>query len=939
MPSRLLALQLYCAIAMQSPRYSTSFGIVAPTIATRAMATCLDTTAFQDQWGSCSAYRAHKWCAAGRRGPGWQKAWGALPAAAQAACCVCGGGKKPAAGGGRKPAAAGASSWGPQITGKCASIDLGAGHKSGADIYCRVAKRLGIQECDSVIPELDAVQHICESRADCAGVWDFSSDNKGLRLCRLGSLKVASGSGAHNMWRKPDADACASTPCQHGGTCAIVNEVTSGRVNSTKRCSSRRGFHDARGGCKAYTKMKWCTAKGSVGPGWDPSWGTNISAAARASCCACGGGMHKVVSAHRRTQGRAGFECHCLPGYGGSTCTTAKPAFDVSFTTGAWVYNKATHTSVTPSSVCLRGDGKHQVKATLSVPASAQSSGPLASVLFVAEVWLNVSTGSNPWDESNSGIPAFMRFTSSGGEVSVVKINAAIVTSWFKRGLWITASSGGALELIMQGVHGEFCMRQPQLLTNSPPLTLQLSPSTGPAFPPGRPFPPSKFWAASPVLPLARGAPRPAADLIASGETKMLGWSPPAGAKMAIPLRDTFSLVRLLSTGSSPTATTTSKKHGSPDGDVVLRDAAGALVTQWALLWSRLDPWVNTTGAVHPILVLDNVPYAFCAPGKCTVKPAGSADGLIDGHVSFGQNYGPDNVPEYGRWIETLLRAMVSRYGIGRASGFWFRVGTEPNTRPGHWADTNAKYVAEYAAVAGAVDKVLPRAKVGLANMGADGGNWDEVVMPMARGIAASGARVDFIAMSCYGRGTPAKHNRYDIGSAELCGLRLNSLRRLGGERWAKLPAQSMEYGLQGNVLSLVDSDPGVFGAAWTLATSTAHARNGIQRAFHWNFGMLEFAHDDGECSPHVSATPCSLYRGDAWVQAQAGHLFGTHVNAVLLWVRQTKNQNTSKTRRIGTGCGMSTVCRHPLLMGQEIYGVGRDMRLRKHAAWCPGGA
>ena len=59
--------------------------------------------------------------------------------------------------------------------------------------------------------------------------------------------------------------------------------------------------------------------------------------------------------------------------------------------------------------------------------------------------------------------------------------------------------------------------------------------------------------------------------------------------------------------------------HGAPDGDVVLRDpSSGALETQWSLLWSRLDPWVNASGIAHPILVLDNVPWAFCDPSKCT---------------------------------------------------------------------------------------------------------------------------------------------------------------------------------------------------------------------------------------------------------------------------------------------------------------------------------
>ena len=38
---------------------------------------------------------------------------------------------------------------------------------------------------------------------------------------------------------------------------------------------------------------------------------------------------------------------------------------------------------------------------------------------------------------------------------------------------------------------------------------------------------------------------------------------------------------------------------------------------------------------------------------------------------------------QYAEWIQTLLEAMAVRYGQDRASSFWFRVGTEPNTRPG----------------------------------------------------------------------------------------------------------------------------------------------------------------------------------------------------------------------------------------------------------------
>ena len=69
-----------------------------------------------------------------------------------------------------------------------------------------------------------------------------------------------------------------------------------------------------------------------------------------------------------------------------------------------------------------------------------------------------------------------------------------------------------------------------------------------------------------------------------------------------------------------------------------------------------------------------------------------------------------------------------------------------PRGRPRSLAD-----VAEYAAVAAKVVEVIPGAKVGLANFGADGNavGWDEHVFPMVKGIVDTKARVDFIALSC----------------------------------------------------------------------------------------------------------------------------------------------------------------------------------------------
>jgi hypothetical protein len=322
----------------------------------------------------------------------------------------------------------------------------------------------------------------------------------------------------------------------------------------------------------------------------------------------------------------------------------------------------------------------------------------------------------------------------------------------------------------------------------------------------------------------------------------MLAWTPGADSVNIVPLSDSHSLVRLLGGGSSakgsppgggnsaagggkrPSSDGDAEgKHRGDDGDVVMRDAdTGALETVWDLLWSRLDPWVNTSGIAHPILVLDNVPYAFCDKTKC------NENGSLFPGAKYGMVYGPANVTEYAEWIEVLLRGMAARYGNERAASFWFRVATEPNTRPGHWNDTNSKYIEEYVAVAGAVGRALPLAKVGLANMGADGSqaSWDNDVMPIAKGVAASGARVDFIAMSCYGRGKPLHASRYSIGTASLCGERLDAMRALGSTRWADLPAQSMEYGLQENFLNIRDEERGCLRRVSSTPSMESSARS-----------------------------------------------------------------------------------------------------------------
>lgn len=313
-----------------------------------------------------------------------------------------------------------------------------------------------------------------------------------------------------------------------------------------------------------------------------------------------------------------------------------------------------------------------------------------------------------------------------------------------------------------------------------PLLVLRFDPG-GAAFPPGRRFSPQQFWCAAPstqdsnpVGAYHDGPRRPAADFVASGEARMLAWLPPLGAQYVEPHANAQSLVRFLGGLSAAKA----GEHPSV-GDVVYRVANGSLAMRWPLLFSRLDPFVRN--GIRPIIVLDNVPWAFAASNESR-------------SVGYGNNMGPQNMTEYKGFVQALLQGMVSRYGMPVAQTFWFRVGTEPDTQPNHWNDTNAKFVEMYVAVASAVSAVIPRAMVGPANFAADGPiraeSWRRVVVPIVEGIVARGARIDYLAMSSYGRATMCREWEGRKGGEERDG-RQSSV-PLAGRPGPKLPtAQS----------------------------------------------------------------------------------------------------------------------------------------------------
>jgi hypothetical protein len=355
----------------------------------------------------------------------------------------------------------------------------------------------------------------------------------------------------------------------------------------------------------------------------------------------------------------------------------------------------------------------------------------------------------------------------------------------------------------------------------------------------------------------------------------LLGWAPPPGAAAASPLRQRTSAVRLL--GGWGPATPPGPPGSVSWPDVVFRDATGAL--QWRLpaLFERLDGLV--LGARNAlVVVLDNVPYALARGGGAVSR--------------YGQVLGPADDAEYGAFVAALVAALVARYGADEAACWQWRIGTEPNTRPGHWNDTVAAYISMYAAAAQAVRAILPAAQIGPGNfcpfapgVGCDG-TAETIVFPIIDGLVAQGSPVDFLSSSHYGafKRTPGGDAQagYDPVWGARNALDLVALRQRHPAALSGAPLSFMEFGCLANgPAGGIDNEPGAFGAAWRVATTAAAGAYSVAEFFDWGAAAPDFALADNSVAgapaagsnpdlDHLVYTSATLLRAFAYTARNA---------------------------------------------------------------------
>ena len=84
--------------------------------------------------------------------------------------------------------------------------------------------------------------------------------------------------------------------------------------------------------------------------------------------------------------------------------------------------------------------------------------------------------------------------------------------------------------------------------------------------------------------------------------------------------------------------------------------------------------------------------------------------------IVYGQCHPPDDFDRWYKYVRECVQGLVDRYGMERVGKWRFRVGTEPNLYPKHWAGTKEEYFKHYDYTVAAVESVIPEPLIGPGN-------------------------------------------------------------------------------------------------------------------------------------------------------------------------------------------------------------------------------
>ncbi len=209
------------------------------------------------------------------------------------------------------------------------------------------------------------------------------------------------------------------------------------------------------------------------------------------------------------------------------------------------------------------------------------------------------------------------------------------------------------------------------------------------------------------------------------------------------PQANSVNCVRLLGGWSNSAGTMLESE------DVCYWDGNG-YAYRWNKLTSRIDAVRAQGKQIHQV-VLDNVPWCFQRGYVWGV------DYPLERQVTtYGNSLPPSDPVAWSDFIKATMNKLIETYGLEEVRRWRFRIGTESDYVPHHWAGSKMDFFNHYRNTANAVLSVLPDAKLAAHFLGA-GGNG-RYGAEFVRWCHANNVKYDFIGISIYPFYTNSNH-------------------------------------------------------------------------------------------------------------------------------------------------------------------------------------
>ncbi|MFY8328193.1 GH39 family glycosyl hydrolase [Pseudoalteromonas sp. ZZD1] len=172
----------------------------------------------------------------------------------------------------------------------------------------------------------------------------------------------------------------------------------------------------------------------------------------------------------------------------------------------------------------------------------------------------------------------------------------------------------------------------------------------------------------------------------------------------------------------------------------------------------RIDSWLKNDWDIFQI-VLDNPPWAFQRGYNFVEQPDGIHYLAKDRVGVYGNGLPPKDAKAWHDYIRALITHLVDKYGERQVLSWRFRIGSEIDTRPQHWAATQQEFFEHYQNTVLALKSVLPKAVVGThfreathkSNYIDYTGNTDDAYAPnFVSWAKQNNVPYDFLAISYY---------------------------------------------------------------------------------------------------------------------------------------------------------------------------------------------